>query len=411
MSLLDRALPRRGPERTLALATLVNTTGNGMFMTVSAIYFTQVVGLPAVQVGLGLTIAGAAGLLVGVPMGHLADTRGPRELLVLLTGLLGLAVLGYLLVSGFLGFVAVAVVVVLLDRSGGAARGAFVANVGDPGNRVALRAYLRAVTNVGITLGGLLGALTLVIDTPLGYRAAIALDAATFVVTALVARRLPHLPPVPHRGDGPRLVALRDRPFLAVTALNAVMALHYALVDVALPLWVVHRTTAPKWVVATLLLANTVTVVLFQVRVSRGVATVADGARATVRAGFVLAGACVIYASSSLGGPAVAAALLLLGAFAQVAGELLQAAGSWAIGFGLAPSTAQGQYQGLFNTGFAATTMVAPAVLTALVVGWGPPGWFVLGSLFVVAGLAMAPVARWALRTSPSGALVRSSAA
>ncbi len=44
MSLLDRALPRPGPERTLALGTLVNTTGNGMFMTVSAIYFTQVVG-------------------------------------------------------------------------------------------------------------------------------------------------------------------------------------------------------------------------------------------------------------------------------------------------------------------------------------------------------------------------------
>jgi hypothetical protein len=77
----------------------------------------------------------------------------------------------------------------------------------------------------------------------------------------------------------------------------------------------------------------------------------------------------------------------------------------------LAPSAAQGQYQGLFNTGFAATGMVAPAVLTALVVGWGPPGWFVLGSLFVVAGLATTPVARWALRTSPSGTLVRSASA
>jgi len=54
-------------------------------------------------VGLGLTIAGAAGLLVGVPMGHVADLRGPREMLVLLTGLLGIAVLGYLLVATFLG--------------------------------------------------------------------------------------------------------------------------------------------------------------------------------------------------------------------------------------------------------------------------------------------------------------------
>ena len=411
MSLLDRVLPLQGAERTLAIGTLVNTLGNGMFVTVSAIYFTQVVGLPAVQVGLGLTIAGAAGLLVGVPMGHVADLRGPREMLVLLTGLLGIAVLGYLLVATFLGFVAVAVVVALLDRAGGAARGALIATVGEPEHRVRLRAYLRAVTNVGITFGGLVGALALVVDSPLGYRAVVALNAATFVATALVARRLPHLPPTPHTGEGPRLVALRDRPFLAVTALNAVMALHYGLVDVALPLWVVERTSAPKWVVAALLLANTVTVVLFQVRVSRGVATVGHGAAATRRAGFVLALACVVYASSSLGGPLVAGVVLVLGALAHVAGELLQAAGSWALGFGLAPQSAQGQYQGLFSTGFAATTMLAPAVLTALVVGWGAPGWFVLGALFAVTGVATVPVARWALRSAPSATLVRSATA
>ncbi|HEU4676961.1 MAG TPA: MFS transporter [Motilibacteraceae bacterium] len=411
MNLLARALPLEGAGRTLALATLINTTGNGMFYAVSAIYFTQVVGLPAVQVGLGLTIAAAVGLGVGVPMGHLADVRGPREMLVVLTVLLGVAALGYLFVSGFAGFVAVALLVTLLDRSSGAARGALIATVGEPGDRVRLRAYLRAVTNVGITVGGLVGALTLAVDRPAVYRGAVALDAATYVGAALVARRLPHVPPSPHTGEGPRLVALRDRPFLVVTALNAVMALHYGLVDVALPLWVVERTHAPKWVIGLLLLANTVTVVLLQVRVSRNVATVEQGATASWRAGLVLALACAVYAASAHGGPLLAALVLVAGALAQVAGELLQAAGSWAIGFGLAPQEAQGQYQGLYSTGFAASNMLAPAVLTALVVGGGAPGWLVLGAVFTAAGLAMVPATRWALGTAPSGALVRSAVA
>ncbi|MGN6334093.1 MAG: MFS transporter [Motilibacteraceae bacterium] len=274
-----------------------------------------------------------------------------------------------------------------------------------------LRAYLRAVTNVGITVGGLVGALTLAIDRPAVYRGAVAVDAATYVGAALVARRLPHVPPSPHSGEGPRLVALRDRPFLVVTALNAVMALHYGLVDVALPLWVVERTHAPKWVIGLLLLANTVTVVLLQVRVSRNVATVQQGATASWRAGLVLALACVVYAASAHGGPLLAALVLVAGALAQVAGELLQAAGSWAIGFGLAPQKAQGQYQGLYSTGFAASSMLAPAVLTALVVGGGAPGWLVLGAVFTVAGLTMVPATRWALGTAPSGALVRSAVA
>jgi len=194
--------------------------------------------------------------------------------------------------------VAVAVVGTLIDRAEGAARGALIATMGEPEHRVRLRAHLRAVTTVGITLGGLVGALALVVDSPWGYRAVVALDAATFLATALVARRLRHLRPTLHPGEGPRLVALRDRPFLAD----------------------------------------------------------------------------VVYASSCLGGPLVAEVVLVLGALAHVAGELLPAAGSWAQGFGLAPQSAQGQYQGLFSTGFAATTMLAPAVLTAGVVGWGAAG-------------------------------------
>ena len=391
---LTALLPADPAQRSFALATLANTAGNGMFYAVSAIYFTQSVGLSPAQVGIGLTIAGLCGLLAGIPAGHLGDIRGPRNVLVGLALAEGAGVAAYALVDGFLAFVLVASVVTTVDRSANAVRSGMIAALGAPGDRVRLRAYLRAVTNVGITVGAPIGGLALVADTHTAYLVVILVNAATFVVAALLILRVPPVPPRPHTGDGPRLAVLRDRPFVLVAVVHAFLALHFALLDVALPLWIVHRTEAPKWLVAVLLLMNTVTVVAFQVRASRGVETVAQGAVALRRAGIVLAVACVIFAMSGGASAPVAVTLLLVATMVHVTGELLQSAGGWAVSFGLAPEDRQGEYQGLFSTGFAATSMLAPAVLTALCVTWGWPGWIVLGSVFAAAGVGMVPLVR-----------------
>jgi MFS family permease len=391
---LAALLPADPAQRSFALATLANTAGNGMFYAVSAIYFTQSVGLSPAQVGIGLTIAGLCGLLAGIPAGHLGDIRGPRNVLVGLALAEGAGVAAYALVDGFLAFVLVASVVTTVDRSANAVRSGMIAALGAPGDRVRLRAYLRAVTNVGITVGAPIGGLALVADTHTAYLVVILVNAATFVVAALLILRVPPVPPRPHTGDGPRLAVLRDRPFVLVAVVHAFLALHFALLDVALPLWIVHRTEAPKWLVAVLLLMNTVTVVAFQVRASRGVETVAQGAVALRRAGIVLAVACVIFAMSGGASAPVAVTLLLVATMVHVTGELLQSAGGWAVSFGLAPEDRQGEYQGLFSTGFAATSMLAPAVLTALCVTWGWPGWIVLGAVFAAAGVGMVPIVR-----------------
>ncbi|WP_373283235.1 hypothetical protein [Streptomyces prunicolor] len=60
-------VPPAGPQRTLALAQLTNSVGDGAYYVTSALYFTHVVGLAPARVGLGLTLAWAVGSLVGVP--------------------------------------------------------------------------------------------------------------------------------------------------------------------------------------------------------------------------------------------------------------------------------------------------------------------------------------------------------
>ena len=61
------------------------------------------------------------------------------------------------------------------------------------------KAYLRAVTNVGISLGALLGGLALWVDRPWAYLGVFVLNAATFALAALVVGRLPHIEPAPPR--------------------------------------------------------------------------------------------------------------------------------------------------------------------------------------------------------------------
>ena len=64
----------------LATQSLLFALGEGTFMTGSAVFFTQVVGLSAAQVGLGLTIAGVAAFIAALPAGKLVDRYGPKRM-------------------------------------------------------------------------------------------------------------------------------------------------------------------------------------------------------------------------------------------------------------------------------------------------------------------------------------------
>ncbi|MCW2778395.1 MAG: transporter [Frankiales bacterium] len=390
-------LPAPGPTRVLAFATLVNTFGNGLFMAGSALFFTRSVGLSVGQVGLGLTVAGLLGLLAGVPAGHLADRRGAREVLVALHVAQAAAMAAFAVVGSFGAFVVVATVFTVLDRASSAVRQGLVAAALPAEQRVEGRAYLRAVTNLGISGGAALAGLALAADSRPAYLALVLGDAASSLVAGAVLLRLP--PGVRRTAveTGSMVQALRDRPYVVVTAMSAVLGIHYALLEVAVPLWVVRHTSAPVAVVALLFLVNTACCVLLQVRVSRAARDVATSAVAVRRGGLLLGASCLVFAASTLGPAPVAVVVLVLAALVNVAGELFQAAGSWGIGFGLAPEHAQGQYQGLYATGFAAASGLGPLVVTATAVQ-GVWGWALLGAVLAAAGVATVPVVAWAQR-------------
>lgn len=293
-----RLLPPPGPSRVLTLGTLVKTVGRGLWLVASALFLTRSVGLSATQVGIGLTISALVGVLASTPSGYLADRVGPRGVQVGALFAAGTLTIGLIAVRSFPTFVLVGAVTALADAVERGARGALIAGAIPADERVRTRAYLRATTNVGISVGAVLGGFAIAADTRTGYVALILASAATSLAAAVVFLRLPRIAPVAAPTHGPRLVALRDRPFLAFTLVDGLMSMHFSLLTIALPLWIAGHTRAPAWMISALTLVNTVLVVLLQVRAARTAATVPGAARAARRAGVAIALACVLFAAS-----------------------------------------------------------------------------------------------------------------
>ncbi|MFI2615965.1 MFS transporter [Streptomyces sp. NPDC018584] len=391
------ALPPTRPQRILVGFIAVDSFGSGLYLTAGLLYLTRSLGLPAAQVGLALSVAGLIALPSGMVVGKLADRFGPRGLTAALLICEGLATLSLTVVRS-VPLLAVAATVTAIGMQGGRAlRGVLMARAGGE-DRLRLRAYSRAAANLAIALGAALAGVAVQVDTREAYLAVIIADTATFFVAALLVRGLPAYAPLPAPPGASRLSVLRNRPFLGVTALNGLMTLQYGVLMVAMPLWVVERTNAPRAMVAATLLLNTLLVVLLQVRVGQRVVDVRAGTRTMRLAGFTFLAACVGFSATGELAPwAAAAALLGLTALLTL-GELWHAAASFELSYHLAPEHAHGEYQGVFSLGVSASQAVTPGLLTWLCLDLAPGGWWVLGLVLAATGLLTGPAARLAAR-------------
>ncbi|WP_051742789.1 MFS transporter [Kitasatospora sp. MBT66] len=415
----SRRTPLSGSQRTLATAQLVSAIGDGAYYTSSALYFTRIVGLSPTRLGLGLAVAWAIGSVAGVPLGHLADRRGPRGTAATLALVTSVVVASFLVVDAFLPFLVAACLYATAQSGLSAARQALVGGLVPEGERTAALARLQATLNAGLAVGAALGGVALTVGTRAAFLAAFTLTALGFLATGLILLRLPAVLPAvpavearpangaPGRGRGRRrgrgrdggFAVLADRRYALVTLVNTVLLLRMPLLSLVIPLWIADRAPQLGWLGSALFVLNTVGVTLLQVRTARAVTGLPSAARAVRQAGAVLLASCAVFALSAAPVPVWAmAALLVGGAVLQVLGEMKQSAGSWQIAFDLAPADRLGQYQGFFGTGVAVARTAGPLLLTTLLLDGGGPGWLVLGVLFLAAGCAMGPAVRHAER-------------
>lgn len=371
----------------MASSTFVNTFGNGLFSVTSAIYFTRIVGITPLQLGFAFSIAAGIGLSMTLPMGHLADRVSPKTLNIALGSVSAFGMALYAAATSYGAFLVVAMLLAVSDQGGRAARSTLIARLGSE-NKVRFRAYQRAVTNLGIALGSLIGGVALVVDDPKVYRSIIVADALTTLIAAQFLRRLPDVPPIKHEVKPRRTEALRDHTYVALTMVNASLGVHFMLLELVVPLWIVRETDAPTWVAAGTYLVNTVACVLFTVRVAKGAEDLRGAARLQRSGGLWLGIGALSYAAAAYTGSWwLAAFVMLAAAGVHVFGELQQSAASFGIGFNLPPEHLQGQYQGVWSLGWGIMSLIGPTWLTYLVFQHGLIGWVVLAAQFVLAGL------------------------
>lgn len=395
-ALLRAALPAPGAPRLLAVSWLVKTVGSGLYLTTSTLFFTRVVALPVHQVASGLTVAGIVALAGAVPLGGLADRFGAKRTYTVLLCVQFITMAALALARTFPAFLALILVFLLAEQGSTAARGALIATVGEGTERVRLRAYLRVVTNIGITIGAAASALVIQADSKTGYMALLWCTALTYPAAALPLRRLrtqETRPTAKAERTGSGWQVLRDRRYAAVTLVCGVLSLQAQVLSFAVPLWILQHTEAPPVLVSAVVAVNTVMVICLQIRFSRGAEDDGRAARMCRSSGLALLVACGLAAFTGGMSAWPASVALLLFAAALTLGELWLSAGSFGLSFSLAPDGMHGQYQGFFSLGRGAATALAPALLALLCLGDHPrAGWLWLGALFAVAGAA-APLA------------------
>src|SRR5579859_4711767 len=158
-------VPQARDQRVYLLAAVINVYGTGLIVTAMTLFAIRVVHLTAARSGLALTIAGLVGLLASMPIGRLADRRGPRGVFALALVVLGGAAASYVLFAhSFVSYLIVAIVDGAALSASITASVALLRRVGGS-DATTFRSQAAAMFNLGLSLGVATCAIAIQVNT------------------------------------------------------------------------------------------------------------------------------------------------------------------------------------------------------------------------------------------------------
>ncbi|WP_249009659.1 MFS transporter [Conexibacter sp. DBS9H8] len=404
-----QSIPGRGPRTFIrrlggprfAGAIMLDALGSGTVMPLGILFFTLHQHMAATTVGLGLTIGGASSFLLAPVGGQIVDAIGAKRALIGTWLLSSLVAAGWLLVHTLAGLAVIEVVGSLCGGIGWNAGTIVLTARSAPEDQSMVMASQYSLRNFGFGAGGLLSTLALGLGG-VAFDAAVLINAASFLIGAALAAGV-SIPRRPARSDenpDPMTLwaVLRDGRYVSLAALGSLIAFNQVGLQVILPLWVVHRTAAPREIVGLLFTLNTILVVVGQLYFSRRVREVSDAPRAYLGAALAMIGAAVAYLASHYVGAPPAIALLMVGTLLLTVCEMWSQAASFVVSLGLAHPEHRGKYLSVFSMGWGIENTAGPTVGTALIaVGVFAP-WAALAGIVAVGAGASAQLTRGVLR-------------
>ncbi|MFB7372858.1 MFS transporter [Streptomyces sp. NPDC056222] len=389
-------IPGGRDGRRMLVVSIIDKTGTGLWAGCTVLYLTYVSGLGLGQVGLLMTISGGVGI-AGAPLaGRLADRFPLVRVIVGAQLMRAAALLALLSTDNFLLLTLYSALGALPDRAGSVLIKLYAARLAGP-DRVRYQAIQRTTVNIGWSIGGLGAAAALATGSTHAYALLLVGNVLSYLVIAVLTLRCAE-PPAPSRiaaasetaGDRTAATPItpwRDRTFLAYTATDAALFLDDTILQVAIPLWIVHATAAPVGLAPLLLVLNTVLVVIFQVPLARFGATAEAARRLLVPLAALFVVGTLALAASAAGGRALAITALVVAVIALTFAEIVHATSSWELSVALAPAEAQGAYLGAHGLAQSTQRFAGPLLVTGVMTA-GALAWPLLGLGLVAAGAA-----------------------
>lgn len=378
--------PKSGTVRLLALNELLRTFGHGAIASLLPVYLHLFGGLSASQVAYAAGVGGGIGIAGSFTSGRAIDRFGSKSVAVFSKIGQGLAIIAMCWTGGFVWVVSAFAVMVSLDTVAAASGGALVAHALTGAERVRARAYLRAVGNIGVSLGVGCGGMGLALHLQLIDRFVLVLAGLLSAGTASIIWRLKTtLVRTVGKGRPSSSIALRDSTYVTFVGSYLVLTLSQAVLTLGLPLFLVAHSVVPIWWYSPLLIANTIMVIVLQVRLSRSAEKPQGARRALVRSGYLYALAMVTLLGATARSLAFGLASLLIFVIVITVGEIYQSAGGWGLSYHLSPENSHGAYQALFAAVSPMSNMLGPLFIGVLLVPHPVMGSLLFSAAFIVA--------------------------
>jgi MFS family permease len=373
----------------LLCALGIDNFGSGLFLPLALVYVTQVVGVPLAMAGTAVTLGTVGGLVVPPLAGRLVDRVGPRAVVIGAQLLQAAGAGAYLLADGAGPVVAAAVLLSTGQQLFYSCLYVLIADVAGDVPKDRPFAEVGMVRAGCFGLGGLVAGALLTWLGAGGYRIALLLDVATFVVAAAILAFFVQLAR-PHRQDGEGSArVLRDRPYLALILFSGLFGLSLDFFLIGTPVFVLDRLHGPAWLPGAILALLTV---LTSVGGTLALRLTAHLSRITaMRAGSALFAAwCLVSLGVLLVPDGWRVVYLLASTLVFAAGDLVFGPRSGALAEAAAPPVARGRYLAAYQYAFTVAQVLAPAVVALFsVANWLP--WVLVGACagLAVAGLGM----------------------
>ncbi|MFJ1757074.1 MFS transporter [Kitasatospora sp. NPDC088134] len=388
-----------GRHRRLIGAHLIDSLGTGLVLAFTLVFFVRTTDLSLAAIGAAVSTARLLALPTALLVGPLIDRYGARRVAAAANALSALAHGGFLLADRAWSIVLVCLLAQVGQAAYWTASTGLVVLAAPEGGRTRWFALVQTLRNTGLGLGGALGALLVGDGGAGGLRLLVALNAASYLVAAVLLARwrpAPAAPPAPTgvpapgtAGPGGYREVLADRRYLLMVAANLSFVLASMVLSVLLAVHVTAALHLGAPVAAALLVLNGVQVVLTQGPVAR----LLEGCRPTrtAAAGALLnALAFAGFALLPAGAPGwVLVPGLVLAMLVYNLAETVATPGREELSVALARPERRGRYLAVNQLSWSLGQALAPGLLT-LLFAHGPswPWLFLLAaSLVAVPGL------------------------